>query len=217
MTRLNWDSEYRTYGYGIDQGVLYFNNPTKDYVPWNGLVSVEVKAPSPDPKPLYFDGVCFAQQEEDPEYSATVNALYFPYLLEDHILALCDTRTMSATSGQATPFNLTYRTKTTNGYFIHLVYNVMASFGGYAYETISDDVNLEPFQIEIYSTPEPVPGYHPCPHFAVSSYRASTTSITSLENILYGSETSTPRFPTTEELLSIFDYSGPLQTEKPLD
>lgn len=210
MAKIEWVANTQDYDYGIDRGVLYFNNVAKDYFPWNGLISVEQKPEASEPKPLYFDGVCYNVQQEPAEYTAVVKALYFPYLLEDHILALCDTRTLSATSEQATPFHFTFRSNTPTGYKIHLLYNVMATFSGYSYETISDSVSLDPFSLEFYATPESVPGYKATSYFIVDSSRAYDTTLGNLEDILYGTESSTPRFPTASELISIFGVNDPL-------
>jgi len=111
---------------------------------------------------------------------------------------------MADSPANALPFHFTYRTNKLKGHKIHLVYNVMATFSGHTYNSISESVDLEPFDLDFYATPEKVTGYAPCSHFIVDTERANFAAVENLENILYGSLTSTPRFPSSSELLSLF-------------
>lgn len=204
MTRLEWNPIAKSYEYGIDRGVLYFG---KEFIVWNGLTSVEEARLSNPPRSLYFEGITYSLVQSQTDYTAGVEAFTYPYLLESHILAMCDTRTNVGDANDGEFFNFTYRTRTMSGYKIHLVYSIAATFDGYSYETISMNQNLEPFSFTFYATPVDVPNARASAHFVVESERASPNVLSALEDILYGSETSSPRFPSVEDLISLFALS----------
>jgi hypothetical protein len=202
MSRLEWASLPRDYDSGVDRGVLYFGE--REFVPWNGLVSVEERVIGLDPKPLYFDGVVYNLRQGIPDFTAAVEAFSYPYMLEEHILAMCDTRVNVGTQNDVDPFHLTYRVSTNDGYKIHLAYNVVAVFEGYVYETINDENNLSPFTFTFHATPEEVPQARHTAHFVVDSTKADSAVLGNLEDFLYGSEASSPKFPTVSQLIGLF-------------
>ena len=203
--RINWDEAFREYESGVDRGVLYFGS--KEFVAWSGLVSVEERILGLEAKPLYFDGIVYNLRQGVPDYTAGIEAYAYPYLLEEHILAMCDTRVNVGTRNDVEPFNFTYRVTTNRGHKIHLVYNIVAVFEGYIYETISASNDLEPFTFTFHATPERVPNAKPTAHFVVDTDKANSYVLANLEDFLYGSETSSPKFPTVAQLMNIFELS----------
>lgn len=206
MARLDWSTTFREYESGVDRGVLYFG--LKEFVAWNGLTSVEERLIGIEPKPLYFDGIVYNLRQGEPDFTAGIEAFAYPYLLEEHILAMCDTRINVGTRNDVEPFHFTYRVMNNNGYKIHLVYNVVATFEGYIYETINASNSLTPFTFTFHATPEVVANAKPTAHFVVDTAKADPDIVENLEDILYGSDTSTPGFPTVEHLVDIFTPFG---------
>lgn len=202
MARLDWSSLPKDYDAGVDRGVLYFGE--REFVSWNGLVTVEERIIGIDPKPLYFDGIVYNLRQGIPDFTAAVEAFSYPYMLEEHILAMCDTRVNVGTRNDVEPFHFTYRVGTNSGYKIHLAYNVVAIFEGYEYETINASNNLSPFSFTFHATPEEVPQARPTAHFVVDSTKANPAFLKNLEDFLYGSEYSSPKFPSVPELIGLF-------------
>lgn len=207
MARLVWDVPIKDYEYGVDRGVLYFG---EEFIVWNGLVNVEEVKLSNPPRSLYFEGITYSLKQNQTDYTAGVEAFTYPYLLESHILAMCDTRTNVGIENDGEFFNFTYRTRTNSGYKIHLVYGISAVFEGYTYQSIGINQSVEPFTFTFYATPVDVPNARASAHFIVESERADSNALAILEDLLYGSDNSSPRFPSVEHLVYIFKQSAVL-------
>lgn len=202
MTRLDWSGAFRNYEAGVDRGALYFGN--NEALPWDGLVSVSENSESGNNRKVYFEGILANVQQESSTYVAKVEAFTFPYLLEDSILALTDARTLVNHKDDDEPFGFTYRTMTANGYVIHIVYNVVATIGDIRHQTLDQDMDLEPFEFTFYTTPTEVLGAKPTSHFMIHTDLANEAAVFEIEKILYGSDTSSPRFPAVSTILDIF-------------
>jgi hypothetical protein len=203
MTRLSWETLPRTFESGIDRGVLFFDN--NESVEWNGLVSLTEDVAAVPGNPLYFDGICYNVEQDLSDYSAKVGAYIYPYMLEDHILALCDGRTFVGDQSPSSVFGFSYRTRTGEGYRIHIVYNVVATIETTSYETISATPTLKPFTFIFRTTPVPIAGARPSSHIFVDSNEANSSKIYEIEKILYGSDEAHPRLPPVAEVVSLFN------------
>lgn len=217
MTRLDWGNAFRDYSFGVDRGVLYFGE--KEFVTWNGLSSVKERVSGVDPRPLFFDGFVYNVRMGVADFALDVEALSYPYILEEHILALCDTRLYYDNTVAAEPFNFTFRVMTPKGYEIHLVYNATAAFSGTTHTTLTNSVSIEPFSFTFETVPvvssEGEPGQtrfgntyiSPTSHFVVVSHKVEPVILEGFENYLYGSSFNSPGFPPVEKLFQLF---GPL-------
>lgn len=202
MTRLTWTPIEREYETGLDRGVLYFGQ--NEAVAWDGLVRVQEQTTPSVGAPLYFDGVCFNLEQEISDYAAKVEAYIYPYMLDDHILAMMDGRTLVGDLLELMPFGFTYRTRYGSGYRIHLVYNIVASVESINNETIGQTVQLTPFAFTFNTNPVEIPGAKPTSHIYVDTTEADEGLVFQLENLLYGSDETHPRFPTVDEVVSLF-------------
>lgn len=203
MTRLDWDGYPSVWAAGLDRGVLYFADG--ESVVWNGLIGVKENTTPSAGRPLYFDGICYNLEQELVDYSADIEAYVYPYMLEDHILALCDARTLIGEVPVTKPFGFTYRTKTSNGYKLHLVYNVTATIDTMVYNTLFDGVNPTTFNFKFNTIPEKVDTARPTSYFVIHSPEAGISRMYEIEKILYGSENSRPYFPPVEDLVALFN------------
>jgi hypothetical protein len=203
MARLDWTNAFRNYDVGVDRGVLYFGQ--NEAITWDGLVSVNEEGQTSSARSLYFEGVLANVQQEASNFKATVQAFTYPYFLESAVLGLMDTRTISNHKEDDEPFGFTYRTMRADGYVIHLVYNVVATIDGMKYETLSQDIDLEPFEFTFHTTPVvDIEGAKPTSHFMIDTARAKEETVFEVERLLYGSDTSSPRLPTISAIIDIF-------------
>ena len=202
MTRLTWADQVRTYESGISKGVLYFDNYEASV--WSGLISLRETGISSDVSYDYFDGLAYNVSMEFEEYIAEIEAFVYPYVLEDHILALCDSSTRVGTTNDLRPFGFTYRTNASPGYKLHIVYNIVGTINDMTYDTLNDDISLNPFVFNFHAIPVPIPKARPSSHLIIDSNYADPGLLAEVEKILYGSEQTTPRFPSVEEILNIF-------------
>jgi hypothetical protein len=210
MARLTWNAVgERTFEAGVDRGVLYVEG--SDGVPWNGLVSVSESPDGGSVTPYYIDGIKYLNHVVLEEFKATIEAFTYPREFE-----ACDgTKPIGsglfATQQTKTPFGLSYRVGVGNdikgidyAYRIHLVYNATAAPSERANNTIGMEVEPANFSWEVVTKPPVVAGYKPTSHFVLDSRDVPPPLLRSVEDILYGSYTTSPRLPSVTELLFLF-------------
>jgi len=210
MTRLSWDTVgERFYETGVDRGVLYIDSEAG--VPWNGIVSIDESPSGGDAKPYYQDGIKYANRAAPEEYEATLTAFSSPIEFDSVDGSLHLASGLTATQQRRKLFGLSYRTKIGNdvdgvdyGYKIHLLYNVLAAPSNEQHETINENVNPITFSWALTATPISGTGFKPTAHFIIDSLTTDSTALATLEDILYGSDSSAARLPTFEEIAAIY-------------
>jgi hypothetical protein len=208
MARISWGTPgEKFYEAGVDRGVLYVDSAG---VVWNGLSSVQESASGGDPQPYYLDGYKYVQLAATEDFQATIEAYSSP-----REFGPCDGSTelysgLTVTQQKRKQFSLSYRSKVGDdisgldlGYKIHLVYNALAAPSDRDHKTIGDGVDLTTLSWAISTQPPTATGFRPTSHFIVDTRRTTSGRITTLEDILYGTVSTSPRFPTVTELLAI--------------
>lgn len=214
MTQITWDgSGQRFYHTGIDQGVLYVDGSPG--VPWNGLTSVTRAPVGGTAKPYYVDGVKYSNNPVPEEYEATITAFTYPPEFE-----VCDgsvqVRPGMFLSGQRRkPFGLSYRTTVGNelsqmNYQINLVYGATAEPTTRGHKTHNDSTQVTEFMWKVTAMPPPVTGYKNGAHVVIDSRYTDPEAYAGIQEILYGTDTTTPRLPTFAELLDLYDTGNNL-------
>lgn len=216
MTVLSWgDLGQRFYETGVDRGVLYVGSNAG--VAWSGLISVEESPTGGSPLPYYFDGYKYLNIATAEEFEATINAFSSPPEFD-----LCDGTGMIhsglfVTQQPRKPFNFSYRTKIGNdvdgldlGYKIHLVYNALSGPTSRANGTLNDSTSAMTLSWSITTAPPPLLGFRPSAHLVLDSRTTADALMSEIEDILYGTETSSPRMPSPQELSDLFTNNVPL-------
>lgn len=215
MTALTWDQVgERLYETGVDHGVLYIPNASGVYdtgVAWNGLVTVTESPAGAEASPQYADNIKYLNLVSAEEFGATIEAFTYP-----DEFGQCDgTATPSdgvllGQQGRKT-FGLSYRTRLGNdldgvdyGYKLHLIYGALAAPSEKAYSTINDSPEAITFSWEVATTPVLVASYKPTSVIVVNSAVVASADLTSLEEILYGTEGVDPRLPLPDEVITLF-------------
>lgn len=213
MARIAWGNVgERFYETGVDRGVLYVGeNPG---VPWNGIVSVNEKASGGDPTPHYIDGIKFLNYSSLEQSELTLTAFFSPPEFD-----VCDGSSeivpgIVARHQPRTEFGLCYRSKIGNdlegsdyGYKIHLVYNALAAPSAVTHATESNSLEADPLSWDISTRPVFVAGHAATAHFEFDSMKMSEGNLAYFERILYGSELSTPRLPSIDEIFEIYTHT----------
>lgn len=171
----------RDYEAGLDRGVLYPKDGPG--VAWNGLTSVQ-ESPSSDTQTRYIDGVKTRVRQGLEIFSGTIEAFTYPNPFPK-------------------TFGLSYRVKDK----IHLVYNVLLEPTGFNYQ----QSDTEPFSWGFSTKPIPVPGVAMSARLVVDGSKAYSWTLAVLEDILYGSDSGSPRLPLPQEVLDIFDVNSILK------
>lgn len=225
MSKLVWDADSkRLYETGVDHGVLYVKNTDGTYpkgVAWNGLTAVTESPSGAEATPLYADNIKYLNLRSAEEFGATIEAYTYP-----DEFGVCDGSAELAKGVQIGQqarkmFGLSYRTKVGNdtdgedyGYKLHLIYGCDAAPSERGYQTINDSPSAITFSWTVSTTPVNVEGFKPTASLTIDSTKVDSTKLKALEDILYGSDTSTfaedggtssdARLPLPDEVASIF-------------
>jgi len=216
MTVLEWDKVgERIYQAGIDRGVLYLKDGT--VVPWNGLTSVEDNTSS-ELKSYYLDGVKILDHVVPGDFAGKLTAFTYPDEFNEVLGIVAVGSGLSFHEQESKSFNLSYRTKISNdldedyGYKIHLLYNLRAIQDAKVFQTLSDQPEANLFSWALSGLPpiSTIDGVRPTVHVVVDSIDSDPATFQMMQDILYGTETTDPRFPTILELRILFGEIGGL-------
>jgi hypothetical protein len=210
MPKLAWNAAgSRFFEAGVDRGVLYVDGNAG--VPWNGLTAVAEEPSGGETKPFYIDGVKYLAVPSPEEFEGTISAFTYPDEFE-----ACNGNTqpragMFLAHQRRIAFGLSYRTMIGNdmdekvGYKIHILYNALVSPTNRSNSTIGENTDPEVFSWKITCTPPTMPGYKPTSHVVLDSRSTDPSVLTTVENILYGTDDDQPRLPTIDELIAAYD------------
>lgn len=221
MAEIKWDKTgEHFYETGVDHGVLYVWDPTKNNnaggygtgVAWNGLISISENPSGAEPTALWADNIKYLNLMSAEEFGCTIEAYTYP----DQFMK-CDGTEEPATGvylrqqNRAT-FALCYRTLIGNdtqgndlGYKIHIIYGCLASPSERSYSTVNDSPEAITFSWEVTTTPVEVTvgtgneavTYKPTSYLEIDSRTVDSTKLTALLAQLYGSgETAGTNDPT---------------------
>lgn len=216
MPVLEWDKVGdRTYQGGVDRGALYLGDGT--VVPWNGLTGVE-DATNIEVKSYYLDGVKILDHVTPGEFVGKLSAFTYPEEFEAVMGVVAVDTGLYFHEQPAKRFNLSYRTKISNdvdsdyGYKLHLLYNLTAQPDSHKYSTISPQGNIDEFTWSLTGMPtiSAIDGIRPTVHVSIDSTSARPDILQQIEDILYGTDTTEPRWPSILEIRIIFGEVGGL-------
>lgn len=211
MARIAWNAAgSRFFEAGIDRGVLYIDsNPG---VPWIGLTGVDENTTGGDAKPYYIDGRKYLNLSGAEEFSATIKAYTYPVEFSQ-----CDGTARVRTGlffaqQQKKSFGFSYRSMVGNdtegptlGYKIHLVYNALATPSTRSVASYNENIEASEFSWDVSTKPLSTSGFAPTAHVVVDSRFTHPVTLAAIENVIYGSESTTSRLPLPQELMDIFD------------
>lgn len=216
MTVLVWDKVgEKRYEAGISHGVLYLRDGR--VAVWNGLTRMDEDSES-ELTSYYLDGVKHLENLSPGDFSGKLKAWTYPDEL-DSVTGVAEVSPgLEYYEQPPKSFNLSYQTRISNdldpdaGYKIHLLYNLLAKPDSFEFETLSEKAEAPTeFSWSLSGTP-PIPtltpGFRPTVHVVVDSMRTDPETLEAIENIIYGTATTDPRFPTIDELRALFDVYG---------
>lgn len=216
MAVLEWDrSGDRVYQTGVDKGVLYLKDGR--VIPWNGLTSID-DSNNAEVKSYYLDGVKILDHVTPGDFSAKLSAFTYPDEFDEVIGAPQIAPGLNFYEQRSKSFNLSYRTRIgtdldeNHGYKIHLLYNVMAVPDSHTFESIQENISAPEFSWSLSGMPPigTIDGIRPTAHVSIDSSTSPPEFLQQIEDALYGTDTTPPRFPTILELRLIFGDVGGL-------
>lgn len=203
MTALIWDQALeRQYEIGVDRGVIYASNSRVTV--WNGLVSVTESEVDVSEVTHHYDGVKYVNLRFGGFYRAQVTAYSIPYLVSSVFGDKEHSPGFLLANQMREQFNFCYRTMVgTTDYKLHLIYNAIATPKSKSYQSISDSPTATELEFQIDAVPPAATtNVKPTAHIIVDSKKTSSAVLVALENILYGTASLAPRFPTQSELIT---------------
>lgn len=212
MSRLVWgEPGKRLYETGIDRGVFY---PVEGVgVPWNGLIAVSEAPSGADLNEGYYDGQKFRQQRQSESFSAKLSAYTYPQEFQEY-----DGQALIGHIQQRRKmFNLSYRTTVGNDFspdsshLIHLVYNAIASPTSRGYSTIGAGSQTSLFEWQLETVAEFLPSGESSAHIVINTAIAYPWAVAAFEDIIYGSSSTEPRFPSINEVITLFENASILR------
>lgn len=179
---------------GVDHGVLYL---AEGAFPWNGLVSTTEHADeSVIQTDLYFDGNRFGFVQTPDDFSLGVAAWSYPRefeIYEGLTDDLVDRQPRRA-------FGFSYR----EGNNLHLVWNVTSTPTESIHSSMNNEFEITQFTWELVSAKTMVSGAAPTSHVVIDLSKAVPEAVSDLEDLLYGTISSDPSWPTPQEVIDIF-------------
>jgi hypothetical protein len=199
MSRLTWGLGSRPHEEGVSNGVLYSGDTA---IAWNGLVSVEEKAVGSQDADHYFDGRRLVVTQEIGDFEAAIEAFTYPDEFEEY-------------SGYEKlniykRFGLSYRTQSSTGDKIHVVYNALVRPPDRKWTTVMRTPTPSTFKWDILAASVPIPGARPASHLVIDTEYAPWIT-EQIEDVLYGTSTVAPRLPTPAELITLFENATRLR------
>ena len=215
MTTLVWDRiGERYFQTGVDRGVLYPREGPG--VAWNGLTAVD-DASLQETQSYFLDGVKYLEKISPAEYSGKLKAFTYPF--EFDLICGIDEVAPGLSYHDQPPksFGLTYRTRigndtdgTDHGYKIHLLYNLVANPDPFTFETLKDPLKPAEFSWALTGTPPLLQGHRPTVHISIDSTAIDPDTLQTIEDILYGTDTTNPWLPSISEIRDLFETLGAL-------
>lgn len=184
MTRLEWSTG--SVFSGVNNAAIYPKG--SDAVVWNGIVDITEKTIDSDASTIFFEGAKYTRVSSG-IFGLDVLAIGHPDVLVQNLA-----------------FDFSYKTYTTDGYILHLVYG--AEVIGYEkeYYTQSTDSKIEPVTFEIGTIPRnDVPEVASYSHVMIDSAYCKGSVLDMISDILYGTDTTSPRMIAFSEAISLFD------------
>lgn len=212
--KLTWDDTgSRLFETGVSKAVLYPEDSSGNYekgVAWSGIVSISVSPSGGDPTPYYANNVKIAEEYSFIDFNGSIEAFTYPDEFADCLGMSLSGIGMRFAMQKRKRFGLVWRSVLGNdtksldhGYKLHILYGCMAQMSEMPYSTINQDPELMTFSWPISTIPEAATKYLNTSYVEFNSAKANKESMNLLEQILYGSDISTPRLPLPEELISI--------------
>lgn len=220
---LTWDKPTeRYYHHGLDRGVLY--PPGGGAVAWNGLQSFDEGSESPATTMYYRDGVVYLADADASDFSGKLTAIYFPDEFSECLGMPEATDGLYVDNQKPKRFDFAYRTLIGSGgiddrfgYQIHLVYQAMASVSTRSRQTLGEGNAPTSFDFDIVCTPVKLPGYRPTAHYVIDTRGMSPSTLTQIENLLYGVGATPGRMPTPTELFDIMNFGDAIRVTSHAD
>lgn len=199
MTRLIWGERPRFFDSGLDRGVLYLDGAG---VPWNGLVSVNEIGSGEVDVDHYFDGNRIWITQETGDFEASITAYTYPDAFAEY--------NGYSERDVNRRFGFSYRTQHDTGYKLHIVYNAMIGDSDRQWSTVARTLDPSVFTWNLLASAVAIPGASPAARLTME-ISDEDSIVSSIEDILYGTDTTAPRLPNPADLYELYESATQLR------
>ena len=211
--KLTWDDTgSRLIETGVSKAVLYPVDSSGNYaegVAWSGLISVTVSPDVSDSTPIYANSVKIAESNSTIEFNGSIEAFTYPDEFDDCV-DYNDIPGMRFGFQACKRFGLVWKSKLNSdienqnhGYKLHILYGCTAQPSEISCSTINNDIELANFLWSFSTLQSFNRGYSESQYIELDSSKTNAISLSMLEQILYGTDSSIPRLPKTDEIITI--------------
>lgn len=216
-SRFKWDDTgAKKFEYGVDQGVLYYQQTvgqttTWKGVVWNGLTNVTESPEGAEPTDIYADNIKYASLLSAENFKATIECLTYPDEFEACLGYAEVVAGVVASQQPHKGFAFCYRTKYGNdlnqeaGYKIHIIYGCVASPSERSNATLNESPETITFSFEVTATPQPVTGLQPTAHIIIDCGKLTANQRTAVEAALYGDSTADATLKSPDEIKALIN------------
>jgi len=216
MSKLHWDDTGKRYfELGVKKCVLFKMNGEsyKPGVAWSGVTNITEKVEGAEENAFWADGLKYASLITTEDFKATLEAYQCPpEFYECEGIQSIDFNSgrgngLYATNQNRARFGLCYTTTVgsdTKGVDgtekIHLIYNASAAPSERSYATLNQSPDAMTLSWDITTKPMFFSANHrPSAHFVIDTSKISKTLKSSIEKVLYGTNTTAPTLPAIYE------------------
>ena len=216
MSKLVWDAlGERYYETGVSKGVLYVTDDAGAYgdgVSWSGLTNVTQTPSGAEATALYADNIKYLNLMSEEDFSAKIEAYYYPDEFEE-----CDGSKelvpgVSAGQQPRKSFGFSYQTIIGNdtkrnayGYKIHLIYGCTAKPSERSNATVNESpeaVTLS-WKLSTVAAEIAMDGFKPSAKITIDSTKVDPAKLKELEDLLYGTAAAEASLPTPDAVAAL--------------
>ena len=216
MSKLVWDAlGERYYETGVSKGVLYVTDDAGAYgdgVSWSGLTNVTQTPSGAEATALYADNIKYLNLMSEEDFSAKIEAYYYPDEFEE-----CDGSKelvpgVSAGQQPRKSFGFSYQTIIGNdtkrnayGYKIHLIYGCTAKPSERSNATVNESPEAVTLSWELSTVAAEIAmdGFKPSAKITIDSTKVAPAKLKELEDILYGTAAAEASLPTPDAVAAL--------------
>lgn len=216
MSKLVWDAlGERYYETGVSKGVLYVVDDAGAYgdgVSWSGLTNVTQTPSGAEATALYADNIKYLNLMSEEDFSAKIEAYYYPDEFEE-----CDGSKelvpgVSAGQQPRKSFGFSYQTIIGNdtkrnayGYKIHLIYGCTAKPSERSNATVNESPEAVTLSWELSTVAAEIAmdGFKPSAKITIDSTKVDPAKLKELEDLLYGTAEAEASLPTPDAVAAL--------------
>lgn len=216
MSKLVWDAlGERYYETGVSKGVLYVTDDAGAYgdgVSWSGLTNVTQTPSGAEATALYADNIKYLNLMSEEDFSAKIEAYYYPDEFEE-----CDGSKelvpgVSAGQQPRKSFGFSYQTIIGNdtkrnayGYKIHLIYGCTAKPSERSNATVNESPEAVTLSWELSTVAAEIAmnGFKPSAKITIDSTKVAPAKLKVLEDLLYGTASAEASLPTPDAVAAL--------------